>query len=488
MKDFVQRNRNILLIATLVLFAVGFGLLMFFNYANYRMSCLDYGLYTKTLYDYAHLRICDSSIFLWEPQPILRDHFDLYLVIFSPLIYVFGNYTLMIVQIASVLFGAYGIYKFTSLYSEKAWLPLVATVCFLSSFGVWHALSFDYHSNVVAAMLFPWLLYCFRKGKFGTAFLIGVLMSIAKETIPLWLIFTALALMWDYRKNRKALYWLGGLLLYSAVYFVVITKFVMPSLGGHSPGWWRYGWLGGDFAEMATNLIRHPLDTLALLICPPNSHEISVVKIEFYACCLASGLTLLCLKPNYLLMLVPMVAQKMFSADGGFWGITYQYNVEIATVLSAGSFIVISRFNNAKFRNVAALLTLVLVILTTFYTVGHPYSHIRKNSVRVCSAAHYNDCEFDKDAMDRLMEEIPEDASVCATTSFIPRLACRDSVYLFPIGLGYNAEYFLVQQRHWSYYEGDEEQIEKMTCDTACWEILDRDDDLVLMRRKKNGT
>lgn len=488
MENALRKHKNILLIAILALFAIGFALLVFFNYSNYRMSCLDYGLYTKTLYDYAHLRICDSSIFLWGSQPILRDHFDLYLVIFSPFAYLFGQYTLMIIQIIAVIFGGYGIYKLTELYSQKTWLALVATISFLSSFGIWHALSFDYHSNVVAAMLFPWLLYCFRKERYGLAFFVGIMMSLAKETIPLWLIFTALALMWDYRKNKKALLWLCGLLLYSAVYFIATTKFIMPLLGDHNPGWWRYEWLGRDFMEMASNLIRHPFDTLTLLVCAPNSTVIKPLKIEFYICCLASGLLLLCLKPNYLLMLIPMLAQKMFSADEGFWGVSYQYNIEIVTVLACGCFVVLSEFKKTKIQSATAILTVLLVIVTTFYTVGNPRCHIWKDRTRIFSTKHYSQCDFNKATLRRCLKRIPEDASVCANTFFVPRLACRDSIYVFPMGLAHPTEYFLLAKHHWSYYEGDETTIEQMVNDTIGWKIIDGDNDIVLLQRKKNGT
>ena len=37
-------------------------------------------------------------------------HFDIYLWLFSPLVYLFGNYTLLIIQIASVIVGMYGTY------------------------------------------------------------------------------------------------------------------------------------------------------------------------------------------------------------------------------------------------------------------------------------------------------------------------------------------------------------------------------------------
>ena len=129
------------------------------------------------------------------PQNILSDHFDLYLMIFSPLVLIFGSYTLLIVQIAAVLLGGWGIYKLITLYTDNNLMPLLATATFIFSFGIIQALAFDYHSNVVTAMMLPWLLYFIKKKNFGLSSLFVVLFVIGKENMSLWLFFVAIGLI-----------------------------------------------------------------------------------------------------------------------------------------------------------------------------------------------------------------------------------------------------------------------------------------------------
>ena len=98
---------------------------------------------------------------------VLCDHFDLYLLLLSPLVYVFGSYTLLVIQIASILLGGWGVYKLIGLYTDDEWIPIFACAVFFVSFGIIHALSFDYHSNVLATMMLPWLLYYIKLRRFG---------------------------------------------------------------------------------------------------------------------------------------------------------------------------------------------------------------------------------------------------------------------------------------------------------------------------------
>ncbi len=121
-----QWQGGYLVAATLLLFAVLYALLSVVNHVCFRTAGLDLGIYTQMLYRYAHLQWPDSSMFLPEAQNMLCDHFDLYLILFSPLVYLFGTYTLLIVQIAAVLFGAWGMYRLIGSYTDNRLLPYLA--------------------------------------------------------------------------------------------------------------------------------------------------------------------------------------------------------------------------------------------------------------------------------------------------------------------------------------------------------------------------
>lgn len=456
------------------------------NHLMFRTYGLDLGVYTNALYDYAHLQGNDCSFFRWETQNLLSDHFDLLLALISPLVYLFGNWTLLIVQIVAVLVGAYGVYRLVRLYTNSQTLPLAAMLMLLTSFGVWHALGFDYHSNVLSAMMLPWLLYCVKRQRLVVATVLLVLMAVAKETQPVWLTFVLLALMFDYCHNRRTMWWLAASALGCVVYTLVVMMWLMPAMGDEGRGFDRYVWMGGSMGEVAVWMLTHPVQAVAALFADFTGSGHDSIKIEFYICLLISGGWLAVMKPNYLLMLVPMVAMKMLSQDTIFWGLGFHYNIEICTVIVVSSAVALCRVKSVRWQAVMSWVAVLLSLLTLIYSVSNPYSPIRKENVRIYDARHWHQRDFDVKTARRMLKEIPSDASVCATTMFTPHLATRDSVYILPMGLGYGAEYYMLLKKHWVYYKNEdyneEDMVEELVADTVNYRVIDTDGNLYLVR------
>lgn len=497
MEQFLLRNKKGILIGILVLFGLLFGILSIGNHLCFRTYGLDLGSYTHASYNYAHLRSNDCSFFLWEPRNLLSDHFDLYLILFSPFIYLFGEYTLLVIQIVFVLLGAFGVYKLTGLYTRSSLIQLIAPLLLLLSFGIWSAVGSDYHSNVPSAMLLPWLLYFIKKEKLVMASVMVVAIIIAKETQPLWIFCVLLALLWDYRKEVRIRRWLLWNMLGTTLYAVVVMLFIMPALGtGSSPGFWRYQWMGQNFKEMALWILSHPWQSFVNLFTDFTAGGgFSVIKTEFYICALLSGLFFTFFKPNYLLMIIPPLCLKMYSLfSDAFWGINCHYNIEICVVIGIASAIVLAqipameekfRIQNSKFRLsvIVPVLALIMTAGTLHYTIDEPYTNIHREQVNLFDDHHYRQTEFDAELARHMLKQIPGDASVCATTMFTPHLATREKCHIFPISIG-SDDYYLLLKHHWCYYEGEEELVAQLIADTTHYECIDTDGMLFLLMRK----
>ena len=476
-----KRQKNITLAAVFTVAGVMYCLISLVNHYLFKTYALDLGLYTHAMYDYAHFRVDDCSMFKAVPQSILSDHFDLYLVILSPLIYVFGSYTLLIVQIAAVLFGGWGVYKLIGLYTENGWMPVLAVTVFFFSFGIIHALAYDYHSNVLTAMLLPWLLFFLKKRSFALASLFVVLFVIGKENMSLWLFFIAIALMWDYRKDKGVLWHLLAYAVLSLAYFFIINMIVMPRIGGSGGGFDRYAHLGDNYVDIATRLIKYPFETIQMLFTNTNGiSNFDGIKEEFYVCALASGMLLTLLKPNYLIMIVPLLAQKMFAVDPNFWGISFQYSVEFVPVLVVSSFLVLVKLKNGKWRLALSLVLLLSTVLTTFYTIGVPKSAILVDQLCVYQGRHYEQEEFDVRYARELIKMIPDDASVSAASNFVPHLALRENIQNFAHATKIDADYVLITE----HYANFERNGQLVFTNRSEYETIASDGRLHLLRRK----
>ena len=488
MERFLTKYRVCAVATLLTLFGIAFGVEAFGNHLLYRTYGLDLGIYTQTAWDFAHLHVNDGTFYHWEPFNQLGDHFDLLLALLSPLTWVVpAAWLLLAVQILAVLAGAWGLYRLTRHLTGAELPSLLAMLLMLCQFGVWHAIGFDYHSNVVAACQLPWLILFVRRRRLAAATAILLLMVIAKETMALWLCLVLVALMFDHRHDRPTLRWLAIATAACAAWFAVVTMVVMPALGGGAgTGFWRYEWMGASMGEVAQWIVTHPLDAVRAFFTDftPDADR-GALKTEFFICALASGMLLTFLKPNYLLMLLPPLVMKMLSAYGeGFWGITYHYNIEIAVVISCATALVVSRLRHTAWRNAVAALAVVLTLVTSLYTVGHPLTPIARERVNIFKPGHYRQPEFNTATVRKALGMIPDDASVCATTMFTPHLAARDSAYIFPIGLGYNAEYYLLLDNHWSYYDQEADMAAAIIADTATYQTLLTDGQVYLLRVK----
>lgn len=435
-RKFITQHH--LAIVLTVLAAVTYTLLSVVNHFQFHTFGLDLGLYTHALYNYAHFRPDDGTFYLDHARNLLSDHFDLYLPLLSPLVWLFGTYTLLVVQIAAVLFGAWGVYRLVGTYGCR-WTPLAAMASFLAFFGVWQALAFDYHSNVVAAMLVPWLMYALRTRRFAWFAMLTVLVCLGKETLPLWLAFVMLALMWEYRHDRISLRWLAAAMVFCVSYLVVVTQFVMPALSDTTaPGYGRYHYMGDDFGSVAAWIFAHPLQALSHFFSDFSSDASGHgLKTEFFFCLLLSGGLLCLLKPHWLLMLLPLVAPKMLADDTALWGVAYHYNVECAAVVVPAAFIALSGIRSVRWRYGLAALSLALAILTTVYTTSHPQTWIRRENVRLLDARHWRNEHFPCREVREVLRRLPSDAAVCASCPLTPHLALRECVYLYPTGLAH---------------------------------------------------
>ena len=335
-----QINRNRIFLIIIVLFAVLYSLISIVNHINFRTYALDLGLYTNALYDYIHFQWNDSSLFKVAKENLLADHFDLYLIIFSPLSLIFKTYTLLIVQIIALLLGGFGIFKYFNLSSQTAKLALFAALYFYLFYGVYSALAFDYHSNVVAAALVPWLFYYIKQRKLLASSLFILFILISKENISLWIAFVALGLAFEYRKESYLRNYLIVASVFCLVYFVLITNVVMPSLSNNAKyAHFDYTFLGKNAGEAILHLLQHPLESLkALFINHNNAINGDYVKMELFSLLLISGLPLLLLKPQYLFMLIPIFFQKLFHDREVMWSVVAQYSIEFAPIMAIGIF------------------------------------------------------------------------------------------------------------------------------------------------------
>jgi uncharacterized membrane protein len=452
-----------------------FAVVSFTNHIFFRTYALDLGLYTNALYDYAHFRFADTSLFLPENKNLLADHFDLYLMLFSPLSWIFKSYTLLVLQCASVIIGGFGIYFLLNENEGTRPYRIWGMAMFYLFFGTLAALAYDYHSNVISAMALPFFFLMVNRKAWLKAFALLVFMFLGKENVSLFLFFVSLGLFWKYfnsKESRKYILLFAG---FSLVYFLFMVKWVMPTIAGEEEfvHFGKYPVLGGDMTAAIKFIIMHPLEFIRLLFVNhmPEDPTYNNEKVFFYLVLFVAGGWALFVRPWYLVMILPIIIQKELTNQPSTWGCVYQYSIEFAPVVVVA---VIEVFSKWKFNaNRVGAVAIFFTLASTLYGLSERSKVWEKERFVFWQKPHFKP-RYDLTDVKMLMEKIPADAAVMANSAYVGQLAYRDKCYTLP--LVKDAEFILISSTESTYplsVEQTNEFIQAIQVDTT-WNLVEQ--------------
>jgi uncharacterized membrane protein len=474
---------------TLAIYGLVYASISLVNHYFFRTYALDLGLFNNALFDYAHFRPNHYSIIrTLFPNP-LCDHFALITPLVSPLYWIFGSYTMLVVQIISMLFGGYGVYYYFQKKSTSEFLPLLAMIHFLSLWGIYSALSFDFHDNIIAAMMVPWFLHFYEQKKWKFATLFFVIILISKENMALWAIFIGLGMAWMYRKDKKTCLVSLGYSLFALIYFLAVVNIIMPFLFGDFPheGYYhfKYHALGENGKEAIKTIFSRPLYSLQLLfINHSNDPFLDNIKQELHIMVLLSGGWALLFRPHYLIMLIPIYAQKLFSDDYGKWGINAQYSIEFVPILTMALFNLLNDLSKKKWVIWLAILFVLITIVSTITKIEKRTSLWYNPTLsRFYNRSHYQS-PYDIKELNKKLKLVPDDAIVCASSPLVPHLSFRKKIYAYPEI--FDSNYILVLKQDAAYPLSDVE-LAKSISDLKLnpkWSIVTEDSNLIIFKLK----
>jgi uncharacterized membrane protein len=471
-------------IATAI-FTIIYVLISIVNHYYFRTATLDLGLYTHNMYDYLRFGFADTGIFKCVAENQLSDHFDIYLILFSPFTLVFKTYTLLIIQIIAVVFGSLGIYKLIYIYSDNKKHAFWASVFFMSFFAVFSALSFDYHSSVVATMLVPWFLIYVKKKNFKIALLFLVLILISKENISLWMFFVCTGFMWEYRKDKVQLKNLAIFSTISIAYFILIVWMVMPALSSSSSyAHFDFTHFGASPTLIIANFFSSPISFIQDFFSnhSQNPHGY-YIKTELLLYLLLSGGIFAMYKFQYFWMMIPIIMQKFMHNNINMWGVGFHYNIEFTVILTLAVFTVLWRIKQPSLRQILLFTSLLLSITITIRSMDSTLGYNDKKRLRFYQAQHYEK-GYNVKEVHQALNEIPKDASVSAISVYTPHLSLRDNLYTLPCIN--DAEYIVFSTSEKMFPYSEEEYLSftsNLLVDSA-WVINKQINDFYILKKK----
>ena len=421
------------------LFALIFCSLSLVNHYLFRTYAFDLGIYNNMLYSYSHFKLNYTTL----QQPLVyhafADHFEPVFFLFAPFYWIFGSYTLIIIQIVMVIFGGLGAMRFAQLHSNNNTLSIAILLQFYAMWGVYSALAFDFHNNITAAMIVPWVMVFAQQKKIKPLIIAWALILLSKENMALYGIFICLGLALHYFKDKPLRNLFLLLTAASAVYFVLVVKVFIPSFQQPGAGYLydsMYRSLGTTPKEILGNIFNKPGYLFSLLFENYSGEALfNGIKSELHFSVLISGGIFMLYKPQFLVMLVPIYAQKLFNTDAARWGINYHYSIEFVPVITACTAVFISSLNTAE--KYKYYLGFVVALCTSYFTISKMDSRVSiwydKINTRFYTADHYNNNKTVKTIRTELHAlPIEIDDAISAQNNLVPHLANRNYIYLYP--------------------------------------------------------
>ncbi len=260
-----------------------------------------------------------------------------------PFYWIGGVWGVLAYQWIAIGIGAWGIYQYTRLkVGSLAWLSMLH---YWGMWGIYGALSYDVHPEVVGPCLVPWIFYTLETKKRILLYALTLIALFSKHTVSIWLFFVFIFLYLYYGKQdirrRYALHMVivsfTAILISFAINSLFEEKFHFQSRFSV-----MYSYLWSDnplnpthyaesLSEKAKYLIKNWYYIWAFLWESPRLDPASIgIKSEVYLSILMTGGWSFMLMPLLIIPIIPLIAYKSLAYDYQVWGILYHYNMEYA--------------------------------------------------------------------------------------------------------------------------------------------------------------
>lgn len=432
-----QNTRYKVLLPILAVFGLIYASISLVNHYNFRTSAFDLGMFNHAVYSFSQFR---ANIFtldiLNRGINYFADHFSPITFLYVPFYWVFGSYGLLILQILAILVGGLGLFRYMQNHTTHYALPYIVLIQFFCVWGIYTAVGFDFHNNVIAAMMLPWLIYFLDREQLKKASMIIFLMLITKENTGLWLAFVmaGMALRKQSYLLKKYTAFMILVPLVCAAYTFFVVDWLTPLLNQKNQDGFqltRYARFGNNLPEIAFYLLQHPGELKEIITGPADSLEYSI-KMELYQAFLLSGGVAMLVRPYLFIWLIPVFASKLLSNDFEFWGVSNHYSIEFAPILALAVFEAVNQLRSKIVQLSVAVVFVILTAFTTISLIDTSVIQMKRLNLQFYKWEHY-ESGLNLKGVHEAMKLIPPHEPVSVHTNLAPHLMEREKLYHFPI-------------------------------------------------------
>lgn len=386
------------------------GTITVLRYVNYTAPAYDFGIWVQ-MFHYMKTKFVPVTT---VERSRLLSHFAVH---FSPIYYLYLPVymifpypaTLQIMQAVTLVSGLVPIY----LLCKKKELSKGATAAFGIVFALFPALAtgcyYDLHENCFLVPMILWLFYFIEKDDMKGMIIFALLTMLVKEDAPVYVACIGLYVIFGKNKPIKGII----VTAFAIVYFLVVTTLMKKyGLGIMAT---RYDNYGSSLFDVIKNFITNPGYVI--------SECFKSVKYTFivYMLMPLGFLPLISKHVSRFILLIPMLLVNLATDYQYQYNIFFQYSFGVLAILFYLAIINYSDLSEKARRFLCAFAMCATILIMPVCTLSRTYVidtyHLTKDKT---------------ETLDYMVNSIPKDASVSASTFFVPHLANRDVLYEYP--------------------------------------------------------
>ncbi|MFJ3169400.1 DUF2079 domain-containing protein [Streptomyces roseus] len=342
--------------------------------------------------------------------PVLGDHFSPVLAVLAPLYWLWPSArTLLVAQAGLIAVSVLPLTQWAR-RSLGATAALVLGLCYGLSWGIASGVGFDFHEWAFAVPLLACSLSALGEGRLRAAACWALPLVLVKEDMGLTVAVIGLLIAW--RGGRRARRLGLGVALAGVASTLLAVLVVLPAFSPSGSYFYTVyagasgGGQGGGFAEA--------LRTATIGLVTPETKVTTLMLV------LAPTLFLAVRSP-LVLVAVPLLVGRAVSNNPAHWGTGYHYSLTLMPIVFAAFVDALGRrgTTGAGLRRYLAGAAGVCALLLPVYSLAQvAYPETWRSDPRI-AAAH------------RVMDRIPDGATVQASDGLVPHLSDRTSVSLY---------------------------------------------------------
>lgn len=381
------------------------------RYATYSAPNFDFGLFVNMFH---HMRETGLPITSSE-RDMLLSHFAVHIspiyYLLLPLYFVFPSpYTLQIGQALVLAGGVIPLFLLAKHKGLSNKITILMVVAYSFSPIIICGTSYDLHENCFLVPLLLWVFYFFEREKYLFMYLSSVLVFCIKEDACLFVFFFGLFVFFSRRKRMHGAILCAVSLIYFVCAILILTHFGNGILSTHFK---NYMYEDHGLIGMVRIILTNPAYVFAQTL---NADKLPYLM---YVLMPLGFLPLATRKVSHFILILPFMLFNLMTSYIYQYSIDFQYTYGAISCLIYLAVINSSELGGRARRYLTSLAAIASVMC--FLVTAFPKINVFVNKY-VQNKEVYA-------VLDEALETLPDDATIKASTFFVPHLADRDEIY-----------------------------------------------------------